>query len=118
MKLPAVHFAIIDAEVSKGIDNADFGKIMSASAALKRFSEENRGLSIEASETDCLVEISNKAMFVHKGDFFGKILSTNETQIFVKEIGKRAFNKAVSDFEKELVTISEIPSDITLAVTI
>ena len=118
MKLPAVHFSIISSEISKGIEEADFGKIMSASAALKRFAEENRGVSIEASVKDCLVEISDEPTFVHKGDFFGKILSTNENQIFVKEIGKRAFNKAVSEVEKELVTISEIPSDITLAVTI
>jgi hypothetical protein len=118
MKLPKVHFQIIEDEVSNGIEGANFGRIMSAAAALKRFKEENRGTSILASSDDCVVEVRGTLRFVHKGEFFGEVVSRNGDQIFVKDLGKRKYQKMIAEFVENDVEVSEIPQGLTLAVTL
>jgi len=91
---------------------------MSASAALKRYREENRGVSISASSEDCAVEVSGNIRFIHKGDFFGEVLSRNGNQIFVKSLGKRKFQALVAEISETEIEISEIPEEVSLAVAL
>jgi hypothetical protein len=116
MKTPETHFSIIQSEIAKGLENADFSRIMAASAALKRYREENRGISIKFAEDDCIVDVSGISMFLHKGDFYGKIVEINESSYMVEALGKRETMKKISELPQEELEIREIPQEMTVSV--
>lgn len=121
MKLPAVHFAIIAERVKIGLDKmvaADFGAIMSAAAALKRFAEENRGVGIELATKDSILQVGNSPKFIHRGDFFGKILSANGNNILIENLGKRNTMKLVAEENQENCKVVAIPGNAQISMAV
>lgn len=103
------HFEIVSAAVKAGIDKGDWKAAFAACGALNRFQQRGGSGSDEFTGKDSIAQAGDDR-YIHRGDFFGRIVENNGNTFVAVDLGKRATMKALAGSKAE-VKIAPLASD-------